>query len=92
MARKFTWTEGEGEAAEMLQCDRACYGAEILLEVEGEPGFVRFNVTAPVMARKSHLVRVVASTLDMLQCDRACYGAEMQWLCEHSEFASIASM
>ena len=35
-----------------LQCDRACYGAEIVCQPSPLPTNTSFNVTAPVMARK----------------------------------------
>ncbi len=37
----------------MLQCDRACYGAEMMGFMSEVPTLpLCFNVTAPVMARK----------------------------------------
>ena len=52
MARKYFWLGIVGEADSWLQCDRACYGAEIHHPWYHTPHDTRFNVTAPVMARK----------------------------------------
>ncbi len=65
------------QAIHLLQCDRACEGAEILQESGRKSWTPCFNVTAPVKARKLTHMERERDDMKTLQCDRACEGAEI---------------
>ena len=77
MARKYDWKGNSARADFMLQCDRACYGAE-MRKKKGQPA----SVNALQCDRACYGAEMIewsmlSICMALLQCDRACYGAEI---------------
>ncbi len=78
MARKFNEAGTTILSTKMLQCDRAFDGADMRQPRRPLTNWIPcFNVTAPLMARKSMAPHGFLRAVELLQCDRAFDGAEI---------------
>ena len=60
-----------------LQCDRACYGAEIIKPMPSADLECLLQCDRACYGAEMTAAQSVESASQGLQCDRACYGAEI---------------